>query len=105
MLVRDKVGEKILEAIENVKDSEVEVVSLDNNEDFLKAIFSKLKGELEILELTKSIDTLAEIIELIDWIQICFGTTHLDKVIENRKDKLGLYWQRYYIKNKSGIKE
>lgn len=98
MLVRDKVGEELMRAIEKVKDSQVEVVKLLDNEQFLEAVISKIKSEIEILETNKSIDSLAEIVELIDWIQICFGTTKLNEVIEHRKDKLGLYWQRYYIK-------
>jgi predicted house-cleaning noncanonical NTP pyrophosphatase (MazG superfamily) len=98
MLVRDKVGKELLKAIEEVKDSQVEVVSLHDDEDFLQAIFSKIKSEIDVLEVTKSIDALAEIVELIDWIQICFGTTQLEQVIERRKEKLGLYWQRFYIK-------
>ena len=98
MLVRDKVGEELIRAINKVKDSQVEVIKLLDNEDFFEAIISKIKSEIEILETTKSVDCLAEIVELIDWIQICFGTTKLDCVIDNRKEKLGLYWERYYIK-------
>jgi predicted house-cleaning noncanonical NTP pyrophosphatase (MazG superfamily) len=105
MLLRDKVGEELINAINKVKDSQVEVVKLIDNEDFLEAVISKIKSEIEILESTKSVDSLAEIVELIDWIQICFGTTKLNEVIEHRKDKLGLYWERYYIKeNKEGKK-
>jgi len=100
MLVRDKVGKQIKKIIETSKSAEVEVTSLDDDEEFLEAIFTKLENELQILKLTKSIHSLAEIVELIDWIQICFGTTSLDIIMEERKDKLGLYWERFYIKEK-----
>jgi len=99
MLIRDKVGKKMLEALEHVKDKEVEITKLHDNEEFFQAVMAKIKSEIEILELTRSIDSLAEIVELVDWIQICFGTTGLDHVIDERKQKLGLYWERYYIKD------
>ena len=98
MLIRDRVGEELLRAIEEVKDSQVEIVKLTDNEDFLGAIISKIKSEIEVLETTKSVDALAEIMELVDWIQVCFGTTKMNELIDNRKEKLGLYWERYYIK-------
>lgn len=98
MLIRDKVGEEIKKTISEVKSSQVQVVSLTDNEDFFRAIISKIKSEIEVLLETKSIDSLAEVVELVDWIQICFGSTGLDSVIEHRKEKLGLYWNRYYIK-------
>lgn len=101
MLIRDRVGKELLRAINEVKDSKVEVVRLIDDEDFLEAILLKIKSELEILESTKSVDALAEIIELVDWIQICFGTTSLGHLVEHRKEKLGLYWDRYYIKEKA----
>lgn len=100
MLVRDRVGKELIRAIEKVKDAEVEVVQLHDNEEFLEAIFLKIKSEIDNLQATKSINALAEIVELIDWIQVCFGTTSLDVLIEERKDKLGLYWERFYIKEK-----
>lgn len=98
MLVRDKVGKKLLEAMSEVKEKQVEIVSLQDNEDFLKAILSKIKSELDVLETTRSVDSLAEVMELIDWIQVCFGSSRINEVIEHRKDKLGLYWERFYIK-------
>ena len=99
MLVRDKVGQEIARAIEEVDDSSCEVVRL-NNDDFFEAIISKIKSEIDVLQGTKSIDSLAEIIELVDWIQVALGTTDMIDVIEHRAEKLGLYWQKYYIKNK-----
>lgn len=98
MLIRDKVGEKLIDAISKMKDSDVEIVKLTDNEEFLNALLSKIKSELESLEISKSIDTLAEILELVDWIQVCFGSSKIDDVMEHRKEKLGLYWERYYIK-------
>lgn len=100
MLIRDNVGEEVLRAIEEVKDSDVEVVSLATNDEFFEAIMLKIKSELALLETTKSIDNLAEIMELIDWIQIALGTTKINEVIEERKQKLGLYYKKYYIKEK-----
>lgn len=100
MLVRDKVGEKLIETISKTKKSEIQIVKLDDNEEFLQALFSKIKNELEILELTRSPDSIAEICELFDWVQICLGSLRIDDIIEERKDKLGLYWERYYIKDK-----
>lgn len=99
MLIRDLVGKKMLEALQKVKDKEIEIVRLTDNDEFLSAILAKIKSEIENLEITRSIDSLAEVVELVDWIQICFGTTRLDQVIEDRKDRLGLYWDRYYIKD------
>ena len=100
MLIRDNVGEEVLRAIEEVKDSDVEVVSLETNDEFFEAIMLKIKSELALLETTKSIDNLAEIMELIDWIQIALGTTKINEVIEERKQKLGLYYKKFYIKEK-----
>jgi len=100
MLIRDNVGEEVLRAIEEVKDSDVEVVSLATNDEFFEAIMLKIKSELALLETTRSIDNLAEIMELIDWIQIALGTTKINEVIEERKQKLGLYYKKYYIKEK-----
>lgn len=100
MLIRDNVGEEVLRAIEEVKDSDVEVVSLATNDEFFEAIMLKIKSELALLETTKSIDNLAEIMELIDWIQIALGTTKINEVIEERKQKLGLYYKKFYIKEK-----
>lgn len=103
MLVRDKVGEEVARAIKEVDDSSCEVVKL-NNDDFFEAIISKIKSEIDVLQGTKSLDSLAEIIELVDWIQVALGTTDLVDIIENRAEKLGLYWQKYYIKNKESEK-
>ena len=100
MLIRDNVGEEVLRAIEEVKDSDVEVVSLETNDEFFEAIMLKIKSELALLETTKSVANLAEIMELIDWIQIALGTTKINEVIEERKQKLGLYYKKYYIKEK-----
>jgi len=101
MLVRDKVGEEIQRAIDKVADSDVEVQML-TNEDFFDAIILKIRSELDVLEQTKSLDSLAEIMELVDWVQIALGTTNIQDVIQNRADKLGLYWKKYYIKEKAG---
>ena len=46
MLVRDRVGREIIKAIEKVKDTDVEVVHLHDNEEFLQAIFLKIKNIL-----------------------------------------------------------
>ena len=101
MLVRDKVGEEIQRAIDEVADSDVEVQML-TNEDFFDAIILKIRSELDVLEQTKSLDSLAEIMELVDWVQVALGTTNIQDVIQNRADKLGLYWKKYYIKEKAG---
>ena len=101
MLVRDKVGEEIQRAIDKVADSDVEVQML-TNEDFFDAIILKIRSELDVLEQTKSLDSLAEIMELVDWVQIALGTTNIQDVIQSRADKLGLYWKKYYIKEKAG---
>ena len=101
MLVRDKVGEEIQRAIDEVADSDVEVQML-TNEDFFDAIILKIRSELDALEQTKSLDSLAEIMELVDWVQIALGTTNIQDVIQSRADKLGLYWKKYYIKEKAG---
>lgn len=98
MLVRDKVGEEIQSAIEKVGDSECEVVQLSNDE-FFDAIISKIKSEIDLLEKSKSINNLAEIVELVDWIQVALGTRDLSAVIEHRAEKLGLYWKKYFIKS------
>lgn len=100
MLIRDKVGEEIQKAIEKVADSEVEIRIL-TNEEFFEAIMSKIKSELDVLEKTKSLDSLAEIVELVEWIQVALGTTNLQDIIEERAEKLGLYWKKYYIKEKT----
>ena len=101
MLIRDKVAEEIQNAITKVSDSDVEIVQL-TNEEFFQAIIKKIKSELQLLETTKSVDNLAEIMELVDWIQIALGTTNIQDVIHNRADRLGLYWKKYYIKEKDG---
>lgn len=99
MLIRDKVGDNIKESSKGLKNDKFEIISLKTDEDFFEAIIKKLKDELEVFHITKSIDGLAEIVELVDWLQISLGMTHLEQVIENRKDKLGLYWKKYYIKD------
>lgn len=101
MLIRDKVAEELQNAITEVSDSDVEIVQL-TNEEFFQAIITKIKSELQLLETTKSVDNLAEIMELVDWIQIALGTTNIQDVIQNRADRLGLYWKKYYIKEKDG---
>lgn len=100
MLIRDKVAEELKVAFEKAKESEVEIVKLETNEQFFQAIISKIKSELELLETTKSVENLAEIMELVDWIQISLGATNIYQIIENRSEKLGLYWNKYYIKDK-----
>lgn len=99
MLIRDKIGDNIKEASKDLKNDKFEIISLEADEDFFEAIIRKLQDELEIFHITKSIDGLAEIVELVDWLQISLGMTHLEQVIENRKEKLGLYWKKYYIKD------
>jgi len=101
MLVRDKVGEEVQRAIDEVADSDVEVQML-TNEEFFDAIILKIRSELDVLEQTKSLDSLAEIMELVDWVQVALGNTNIQDVIQNRADKLGLYWKKYYIKEKAG---
>lgn len=100
MLLRDKVAKQLLNAIDKTKDSEVLIEKLETNEEFFQAIILKIRSELDLLEITKSVENLAELMELIDWIQISLGTTNINNVIENRAEKLGLYWDRYYIKEK-----
>ena len=99
MLIRDKIGEKIQKALEENKSAKFEVIKLETDEDFFEAIISKLQDEIELLHITKSVDSLAEIVELVDWLKISLGITRLDQVVENRKEKLGLYWSKYYIKD------
>ena len=99
MLIRDKIGDNLLKATKDMENEKFEIIELATDEEFFDAIMSKLKDEIEMLHITKSIEGLAEIVELVDWIQISLGTKHLDKIIENRKEKLGLYWKKYYIKD------
>lgn len=98
MLIRDKVAKELMEAFDKVKDKEVEIVSLSSDDDFFEAIITKIRSEIDLLEITKSIDNLAEIMELVDWIQVCLGTSRINDVIKDRERKLGVYWGRYYIK-------
>lgn len=98
MLIRDKVAKELMEAFDKVKDKEVEIVSLSSDDDFFEAIITKIRSEIDLLEITKSIDNLAEIMELVDWIQVCLGTSRINDVIKEREQKLGVYWGRYYIK-------
>lgn len=98
MLIRDKVAAELMETFKKIKDKEVEIVSLASNEEFFQAIISKIRSEIDLLETTKSIQNLAELVELIDWLQVCLGTSKLNDVIKEREEKLGLYWGRYYIK-------
>ena len=100
MLIRDNVGKTLSEALKDVKDKDFEIVKLETNEDFFQALISKIKSEIEILEKTKSLDSLAEILELVDWINISLGLTNVSDLIESRAEKLGLYWEKYYIKDK-----
>ena len=99
MLVRDKIGEKIQKALEKNEGAKFEIVKLETDEDFFEAVVNKLHDEIELLHITKSVDSLAEIVELIDWLKISLGTTRLDQIVEHRKEKLGLYWEKYYIKD------
>lgn len=102
MLIRDNIGESIKKMIEKnqEKKADFEIVELSTDEDFFEAVIQKIQDEIKLLHTTKSIDSLAEIVELVDWLQISLGTTHLDDVIEHRKEKLGLYWKKYFIKDK-----
>jgi len=100
MLVRDKVGEEMQKAIDEVADSDVEIKVL-TNEEFFEAIILKIKSEIDVLEKTKSLQSLAEVVELVEWIQVALGTTNLQDIIEERAEKLGLYWKKYYIKEKT----
>lgn len=100
MLVRDKIGEKLKKEIEKRGSEDIEVITLDNDEDFFEAIMEKINGELELLYMNKNLSSLVEIIELLDWLKISLGTTKLDQLVEDKKEDLGLYWHRYYIKDK-----
>ena len=101
MLVRDKIGESLEEQFAEYENSEVELIRLQTNEEMFNAILNKIKNEIELLSLTKSADNLAEIVELIDWLQICLGTTHIADLVEHRKEKMGLYYKRYFVREKS----
>lgn len=103
MLLRDKVGKELERAISEVKDSEVEVIRLESGDDFFEAIISKIRSELDLLETTKSLENLAEVMELVDWIQIALGSTNINDIIKNREDKLGLYWNKYFIKDRKDV--
>jgi predicted house-cleaning noncanonical NTP pyrophosphatase (MazG superfamily) len=98
MLIRDNVAKELMNAFDKVKEKEVDIVSLSSDEDFFQAIISKIRSEIDLLEMTKSIQNLAELVELIDWLQVSLGTSKLSDVIEERQEKLGLYWGRYFIK-------
>jgi len=37
---------------------------------------------------------------LVDWLQICLGTTHIANVVEHRKEKMGLYYKKYYVRER-----
>lgn len=99
MLIRDKVGQQLKDSINKVKDKEVEIIKLQTNEEFFKAIISKIRSEIDLLEITKSVQNMAELVELIDWLQIALGNTSLSDVIEERQEKLGLYWEKYFLKD------
>lgn len=99
MLIRDKVGQQLKDSINKVKDREVEIIKLQTNEEFFKAIISKIRSEIDLLEITKSVQNMAELVELIDWLQIALGNTSLSDVIEERQEKLGLYWEKYFLKD------
>jgi predicted house-cleaning noncanonical NTP pyrophosphatase (MazG superfamily) len=100
MLIRDLVGERIKEQLSRAIDSEFELVELKNNNEFFNAIVSKISSELESLKITKNVDNLAEIVELVDWLQIALGVSRINDLIEIRKEKLGLYWKKFYLKDK-----
>jgi len=99
MLIRDKIGQKIQKTLKETSNATFEVVKLETDEDFFEAVINKLQDEIELLHITKSVDCLAEIVELVDWLKISLGTTRLDEIVENRKEKLGLYWDKFYIKD------
>ena len=98
MLIRDNVAKELMNAFDKVKEKEVDIVTLSSDEEFFQAIISKIRSEIDLLEVTKSIQNLAELVELIDWLQVSLGTSKLSDVIEERQEKLGLYWGRYFIK-------
>jgi predicted house-cleaning noncanonical NTP pyrophosphatase (MazG superfamily) len=98
MLIRDNVAKELMNAFDKVKEKEVDIVTLSSDEEFFQAIISKIRSEIDLLEMTKSIQNLAELVELIDWLQVSLGTSKLSDVIEERQEKLGLYWGRYFIK-------
>lgn len=100
MLIRDKIGEQLEKQLGEYTISEVELVRLSSNEELFNALIQKINNELQLLLLTKSIDNLAEIIELIDWLQICLGTSHINNIVEHRKEKMGLYYKRYFLREK-----
>jgi len=100
MLVRDKIGEQLEEQFKEYDTSDVEIIRLQTNEELFNAILDKIKNELDLLSLSKSADNLAEIIELVDWLQICLGTTHIANVVEHRKEKMGLYYKKYYVRER-----
>lgn len=100
MLIRDKIGDKIKKEIEERGSKDIEIVTLETNEEFFEAIMDKLSNELDLLYLSKNVNSLVEIIELIDWLKIALGTSKLDQLVEDKKEDLGLYWKRYYIKDK-----
>lgn len=102
MLLRDKVGQQLKDSINKVKDKEVEIIKLQTSEEFFRAILSKIRSEIDLLEVTKSVQNLAELVELIDWLQIALGNSSLDRVIEERQEKLGLYWEKYFLKDLEG---
>lgn len=99
MLIRDNIGDSIKQTLDEQKEKKFEIVSLETDEEFFQAIVQKIRDEIEMLHLTKSVDNLAEVVELIEWLQISLGMSHLSDVIEYRKEKLGLYWKKYYIKD------
>lgn len=100
MLVRDKIGERIKKEIEERGSKDIEVVNLESDEEFFQAIMEKLTHEIDLLYLSKDLSTLVEIIELIDWLKIALGASKLSQLVEDKKDDLGLYWNRYFIKDK-----
>lgn len=100
MLVRDKIGEELEEKFKDYKKSEVELVKLETNEEFFQALIEKIQDELDLLNITKAPEHLAEIYELIDWVQISLGITGIGDLVRHKKDNLGLYWNRYYVKEK-----
>lgn len=100
MLIRDKVGERIKEELEQRGSTELEIVTLDSDEEFFDALMQKIEHEIELLHITKNISNLVEVIELLDWVKIVLGSTKLTDMVEDKKEDLGLYWKRYFIKDK-----
>lgn len=100
MLIRDKIGDKIKKEIEERGSGDIEIITLENDDEFFNAIMDKISNELDLLYINKNVNNLVEIIELIDWLKIALGTSKLNQLVEDKKEDLGLYWHRYFIKDK-----